>query len=51
MPIEDTWKELKKLQEEGKVQYLGISEATADEIRRAHAVVPISACQIEVSGA
>jgi hypothetical protein len=51
MPIEDTWKELKKLQEEGKVKYLGISEATSDEIRRAHAVVPISACQIEVSGA
>jgi aryl-alcohol dehydrogenase-like predicted oxidoreductase len=51
MPIEDTWKELKKLQEEGKVKHLGISEATSDEIRRAHAVVPISACQIEVNGA
>jgi len=49
MPIEETWKELKKLQEEGKVKHLGISEATPDEIRRAHAVVPISACQIEFS--
>lgn len=47
-PIEETWKELKKLKEEGKVKYLGISEATPDEIRRAHAVTPISACQIEV---
>ncbi|PVF96483.1 Aldo/keto reductase [Serendipita vermifera] len=49
IPIEETWKELKKLQEEGKVKYLGISEATADEIRRAHAIVPISALQIEFS--
>lgn len=48
IPIEDTWQELKRLQEEGKVKHLGISEATADEIRRAHAVAPISACQIEV---
>jgi aryl-alcohol dehydrogenase-like predicted oxidoreductase len=48
IPIEETWKELKKLQEEGKVKYLGISEATVDEIRRAHAVAPIAALQIEV---
>lgn len=46
--IEETWKELKKLKEEGKVRYLGISEATSEEIRRAHAVTPISALQIEV---
>lgn len=49
IPIEETWKELKKLQEEGKVKYLGISEATPDEIRRAHAVAPITALQIEFS--
>ncbi|PVF96488.1 Aldo/keto reductase [Serendipita vermifera] len=49
MPIEETWKELKKLQEEGKVKHLGISEATAEEIRKAHAVVPISALQVEFS--
>jgi aryl-alcohol dehydrogenase-like predicted oxidoreductase len=48
IPIEETWKELKKLQEEGKVKYLGISEATEDEIRRAHAITPITALQIEV---
>lgn len=40
--IEETWKELKKLKEEGKVKYLGISEATSEEIRRAHAITPIS---------
>jgi aryl-alcohol dehydrogenase-like predicted oxidoreductase len=49
IPIEETWKELKKLKEEGKVKYLGISEATIDEIRKAHAISPISALQVEVS--
>jgi len=49
IPIEDTWNELKKLKEEGKVKYLGISEATSEEIEKAHAVTPISACQIEFS--
>jgi len=49
IPIEETWRELKKLQEEGKVKYLGISEATSDEIRRAHAIAKTSALQIEFS--
>lgn len=49
IPIEETWKEMKKLQEEGKVKYLGICEATVEEIRRAHAIAPISALQIEFS--
>ena len=31
------------------MKHLGISEASADEIRRAHAVHPISACQLEWS--
>jgi len=35
--------------EEGKVKYLGLSEATSDEIRRAHAIHPISAVQLEWS--
>lgn len=47
MPIEETWGEFKRLQDEGKVKYLGLSEATADEIRRAHAVAPVSAIEIE----
>jgi aryl-alcohol dehydrogenase-like predicted oxidoreductase len=50
IPIEDTWNELKKLKEEGKVKYLGISEATEEDIRKAHAITPISALQVEVSG-
>jgi len=41
--------ELKKLVEEGKVKYIGLSEASPDTIRRAHAVHPITALQIEWS--
>ena len=35
--------------EEGKVKYVGLSECSADEIRRAHAIVPITALEIEWS--
>ncbi|XVF31158.1 hypothetical protein REPUB_Repub16aG0121600 [Reevesia pubescens] len=48
-PIEDTMSELKKLVEEGKVKYIGLSEASPDTIRRAHAVHPITALQMEWS--
>lgn len=48
-PIETTFAELKKLVDEGKIKYVGVSEFTADEIRRAHAVCPITACQLEWS--
>ena len=41
--------ELKKLVEEGKIKYIGLSEASVDTIRRAHAVHPITALQIEYS--
>lgn len=41
--------ELKKLVEEGKIKYIGLSEASADTIRRAHAVHPITAVQMEYS--
>jgi diketogulonate reductase-like aldo/keto reductase len=40
---------VQKLVESGKVRYLGLSEATPDEIRRAHAIHPISAVQLEWS--
>ena len=40
---------MKKLVEEGKVKYIGLSEAGPDTIRRAHAVHPITALQIEWS--
>lgn len=41
--------ELKKLVEEGKIKYIGLSEACPDTIRRAHAVHPITAVQMEWS--
>jgi aryl-alcohol dehydrogenase-like predicted oxidoreductase len=49
VPIEETMKELKKLVEEGKVKYIGLSEASTDTIKRAHAVHPITAVQMEWS--
>ncbi|GKV43726.1 hypothetical protein SLEP1_g50980 [Rubroshorea leprosula] len=49
VPIEDTMDELKKLVEEGKIKYIGLSEASVDTIRRAHAVHPITALQMECS--
>ncbi|XP_058727776.1 probable aldo-keto reductase 1 isoform X2 [Vicia villosa] len=49
IPIEDTMKELKKLVEEGKIKYIGLSEASSDTIRRANAVHPITAVQMEWS--
>ncbi|KAJ6380058.1 hypothetical protein OIU76_016669 [Salix suchowensis] len=49
VPIEETMGELKKLVEEGKVKYIGLSEANPDTIKRAHAVHPISAVQMEWS--
>ncbi|XP_038716377.1 perakine reductase-like isoform X2 [Tripterygium wilfordii] len=48
-PIEDTMGELNKLVEEGKIKYIGLSEASPDTIRRAHAVHPITAIQMEYS--
>lgn len=41
--------ELKKLAEEGKIRYIGLSEASVDTIKRAHAVHPITAVQLEYS--
>ncbi|KAK4258003.1 hypothetical protein QN277_007517 [Acacia crassicarpa] len=49
VPIEDTIGELKKLVNEGKIRYIGLSEASADTIKRAHAVHPITALQMEYS--
>ncbi|CAN1249656.1 Probable aldo-keto reductase 2 [Linum perenne] len=48
VPIEKVG-ELKKLVEEGKIKYIGLSEASAATIRRAHAVHPITAVQLEWS--
>ena len=48
-PIEETVGAMGELVTEGKVRYLGLSEAAPDTIRRAHAVHPISALQTEYS--
>jgi aryl-alcohol dehydrogenase-like predicted oxidoreductase len=48
-PIEETVGAMAELVTEGKVRYLGLSEAAPDTIRRAHAVHPISALQTEYS--
>src|SRR5207244_4823148 len=49
IPIEDTAGALAALVAEGKVRYIGLSEAGADTIRRAHAVHPVAALQTEYS--
>ncbi len=48
-PIEDTVGAMAKLVEEGKVRYLGLSEAAPQTIRKANAVHPIAALQTEYS--
>jgi len=49
VPIEDTVGAMARLVEQGKVRYLGLSEAKPDVIRRGHAVHPISAIESEYS--
>lgn len=49
VPIEETVGAMKELVEVGKVRFLGLSEASAATIRRAHAVHPITALQSEYS--
>ena len=48
-PIEDTVGEMARLKEEGKIRFLGLSEAAPATIRRAHATHPITALQTEYS--
>jgi aryl-alcohol dehydrogenase-like predicted oxidoreductase len=48
-PIEDTVGVLAELVSEGKVLHIGLSEASPDTIRRAHAVHPVAALQTEYS--
>ena len=49
VPIGQSVSELARLQEEGKIGAIGVSEADADQIRRAHAVAPLAALQSEYS--
>ncbi len=48
-PIEDTVGAMADLVQEGKVRFLGLSEAAPETIRRAHAIHPITALQTEYS--
>ena len=49
VPVEETVGAMAKLVAQGKVRFLGLSEAAPDRIRRAHAVHPIAAVQTEYS--
>ena len=49
VPIEDTVGEMARLKEEGKIRYLGLSEAAPNTIRAAYATSPITAVQTELS--
>ena len=49
VPIEETVGAMASLVREGKVKHLGLSEASADTVRRAHKVHPIAAVQSEYS--
>lgn len=49
VPIEDSVGELGRLVEQGKIRTIGLSEISADSLRRAHAVHPVTAVQSEYS--
>lgn len=49
VPVEETWGAMGELVAEGKVRFLGISEAAPQTIRRAHATHPMAAVQSEYS--
>lgn len=48
-PIEETMEALKGLVKEGKIKHIGLCECSSSTVRRAHAVHPLSAVQIEYS--
>jgi len=48
-PIEDTMKALVELINAGKIKYIGLSECSAETLRRAHKIHPVSAIQFEYS--
>ena len=49
VPIEEVAQAVKELIEEGKVRYFGLSEVSAETVRRAHAICPVTAVQSEYS--
>ena len=48
-PIEKTIRAMAELKNSGKIKYLGLSECSAESLRRAYAVHPISCVQVEYS--
>ena len=48
-PVEKTMEALKQLKQEGKIKYIGLSECSADSLRRACKVEHVDAVQIEYS--
>lgn len=49
VPLEETMGALKELLDEGLIRAVGLSEASAAQIRRAHAVCPVTAVEVEYS--
>ncbi|PWY82560.1 putative aldo-keto reductase [Aspergillus eucalypticola CBS 122712] len=47
MPVEETIRAMVQLKEQGKIRYLGLSDCSAESLRRAHKIHPISAVQVE----
>jgi aryl-alcohol dehydrogenase-like predicted oxidoreductase len=48
-PIEDSWGELQRLIEEGKVRWAGLSNHTVERVAAAHALAPVTSCQEQLS--
>ena len=44
-PIEESWGELQRLRDEGKIRWAGLSNHPAELVERAHAVAPVTSCQ------
>lgn len=49
VPLEETWGAMAETVAAGKVRYLGLSEVTVDEIKRAQAIHPVASVQSELS--
>ncbi|MFE3460933.1 aldo/keto reductase [Nocardiopsis aegyptia] len=49
VPLEESWGALAELVKEGKVGAIGLSEASVEEIRTAHAIHPVTSVQTELS--
>ena len=48
-PIEESWGELQRLREEGKIRWAGLSNHPAELVERAHVVAPVTSCQESLS--